>query len=64
MATMDMVKLYGGEPANFLDVGGGVTEQQVYNAFHLLTADAHVRLTLSLQAVTCLLIALQIVRTV
>ena len=42
MATMDIIKLYGGEPANFLDVGGGVTEQQVYNAFHILTADAHV----------------------
>ena len=44
MATMDIVKLHGGEPANFLDVGGGVTEQQVYNAFHLLTSDAHVRI--------------------
>jgi succinyl-CoA synthetase beta subunit len=43
MATMDIIKLFGGEPANFLDVGGGVTEQQVYNAFHILTADAHVR---------------------
>lgn len=43
MATMDMVKLHGGEPANFLDVGGGVTEAQVYNAFHLLTSDAHVK---------------------
>ena len=64
MATMDMVKLYGGEPANFLDVGGGVTEQQVYNAFHLLTADAHVRLTFSLLVATCLLITLQIVWTV
>lgn len=42
MATMDIIKLYGGEPANFLDVGGGVTEKQVYNAFHILTADAHV----------------------
>lgn len=43
MATMDIIKLFGGEPANFLDVGGGVTEQQVYNAFHILTADAHVK---------------------
>jgi len=40
---MDIVKLFGGEPANFLDVGGGVTEKQVYNAFHLLTADEHVK---------------------
>ena len=42
MATMDIIKLFGGEPANFLDVGGGVTEKQVYEAFHILTADAHV----------------------
>ncbi|KAH3819549.1 succinate--CoA ligase [GDP-forming] subunit beta, mitochondrial-like [Dreissena polymorpha] len=43
MATMDIIKLYGGKPANFLDVGGGVTEKQVYEAFHILTADAHVK---------------------
>ncbi|WAR26683.1 SUCB2-like protein, partial [Mya arenaria] len=41
MATMDIIKLHGGEPANFLDVGGGVTEKQVYEAFHILTADVH-----------------------
>ncbi|CAC5419435.1 LSC2 [Mytilus coruscus] len=43
MATMDIIKLHGGEPANFLDVGGGVSEQQVHDAFHLLTGDAHVK---------------------
>lgn len=43
MATMDIVKLYKGEPANFLDVGGGVTENQVYHAFRILTADPQVR---------------------
>lgn len=42
MATCDIIKLHGGEPANFLDVGGGVSEQQVHDAFHLLTGDAHV----------------------
>ena len=42
MATMDIVKLYDGEPANFLDVGGGVTEKQVYHAFKILTADPQV----------------------
>ena len=42
MATMDIVKLYKGEPANFLDVGGGVTEEQVLNAFKLLSADSQV----------------------
>jgi succinyl-CoA synthetase beta subunit len=39
MATMDIIKLKGGEPANFLDVGGGATEEQVAKAFELLTAD-------------------------
>merc|ERR1712070_965321 len=39
MATMDIIKLKGGEPANFLDVGGGATEEQVAAAFKLLTAD-------------------------
>ena len=42
MATMDIIKLYGGEPANFLDVGGGVQEDQVKAAFKLLTSDAKV----------------------
>jgi len=42
MATMDIVKLNGGWPANFLDLGGGVTEGGVYHGFKLLTADAHV----------------------
>jgi len=42
MATMDLIKLYKGEPANFLDVGGGVTEGQVYQAFKLLTSDSQV----------------------
>jgi len=37
MATMDIIHLYGGEPANFLDVGGNVNENQVYEAFKLLT---------------------------
>jgi len=39
MATMDIIKLKGGDPANFLDVGGGATEEQVAAAFELLTAD-------------------------
>jgi len=42
MATMDLIKLHGGVPANFLDVGGGVTEGQVYHAFQILTSDAQV----------------------
>ena len=42
MATMDIVKLSGGEPANFLDVGGGVNEAQVQQAFKLLSADSQV----------------------
>jgi len=43
MATMDIIKHYGGEPANFLDVGGGATEQQVTDAFKILVADKRVK---------------------
>ncbi|CAG0888654.1 unnamed protein product, partial [Darwinula stevensoni] len=43
MATMDLIKLHGGEPANFLDVGGGVQENQVYHAFKLITSDWNVK---------------------
>jgi succinyl-CoA synthetase beta subunit len=42
MATMDIVKLHGGEPANFLDCGGAVTEEQVFHAFKILTSDPQV----------------------
>lgn len=44
MSTMDIIKLKGGDPANFLDVGGGATEEQVQKAFELLNADPKVRL--------------------
>jgi len=43
MATMDAIKLNGGSPANFLDVGGGATKDQVTAAFKLLNADPHVK---------------------
>ncbi len=43
MATMDIIKHNGGEPANFLDVGGGATEQQVTEAFKILVADKRVK---------------------
>ncbi|HLH13010.1 MAG TPA: ADP-forming succinate--CoA ligase subunit beta [Methylovirgula sp.] len=43
MATMDIIKLYGAEPANFLDVGGGATKEKVAAAFKIITADAHVK---------------------
>jgi succinyl-CoA synthetase beta subunit len=43
MATMDIIKHYGGEPANFLDVGGGASEEQVTEAFKLLIADPNVK---------------------
>uniref|UniRef100_A0A0B7AE21 Succinate--CoA ligase [ADP-forming] subunit beta, mitochondrial n=1 Tax=Arion vulgaris TaxID=1028688 RepID=A0A0B7AE21_9EUPU len=42
MATMDIIKLHGGTPANFLDVGGGATAQQVAEAFKLITSDSRV----------------------
>ena len=43
MATMDIIKFYGGNPANFLDVGGGATEEQVTEAFKILIADKNVK---------------------
>jgi succinyl-CoA synthetase beta subunit len=43
MATMDLVQLAGGEPANFLDVGGGANEEQVKNAFRIILSDRNVR---------------------
>ncbi|MEW8278286.1 MAG: ADP-forming succinate--CoA ligase subunit beta [Candidatus Thiodiazotropha sp.] len=46
MATMDMVKLHGGEPANFLDVGGGTTAERVTEAFKLILSDAKVKTVL------------------
>jgi succinyl-CoA synthetase beta subunit len=46
MATMDIIKLAGGEPANFLDVGGGASAEQIENAFRILVSDAHVKAVL------------------
>ncbi len=46
MATMDIIKLYGGEPANFLDVGGGASKDKVAAAFRLLLSDPHVEAVL------------------
>jgi succinyl-CoA synthetase beta subunit len=46
MATMDIIKLAGGEPANFLDVGGGANAEQIRNAFRILMSDAHVKAVL------------------
>jgi succinyl-CoA synthetase beta subunit len=46
MATMDIIKLAGGEPANFLDVGGGANAEQIKNAFRILMSDANVKAVL------------------
>ncbi len=43
MATMDIIKLYGGEPANFLDVGGGATKERVTEAFKIILSDPNVK---------------------
>ena len=43
MATMDIIKLYGQEPANFLDVGGGASKEKVTAAFKLILADKNVK---------------------
>jgi succinyl-CoA synthetase beta subunit len=46
MATMDIIKLAGGEPANFLDVGGGANQEQIRNAFKILMSDKNVKAVL------------------
>jgi succinyl-CoA synthetase beta subunit len=43
MATMDIIKVYGGEPANFLDVGGGASKEKIAEAFKVILSDPHVR---------------------
>src|SRR5207244_3865497 len=50
MATMDIIKFYGGDPANFLDVGGGATEEQVTEAFNILIVDKKVKALLVIAA--------------
>ena len=42
MATMDIIKLHGGNPANFLDLGGGIREDGVFQAFKIITSDKRV----------------------
>ncbi|HXC18048.1 MAG TPA: hypothetical protein VNV60_11460, partial [Holophagaceae bacterium] len=46
MGTMDIIKYYGGSPANFLDVGGGATEEAVKNAFRIILGDKEVKAVL------------------
>ena len=46
MASMDMIKLAGGEPANFLDVGGGATPEKIVKAFKLVSSDEKVKVIL------------------
>jgi succinyl-CoA synthetase beta subunit len=46
MATMDLIKLHGGQPANFLDVGGNATAHRVTQAFKLILSDTHVKAVL------------------
>ena len=46
MSTMDLIKIHGGEPANFLDVGGGANEDQVTEAFRIILADKNVKAVL------------------
>ena len=46
MATMDMIQLHGGKPANFLDVGGGVTQERVQEAFKIILSDSKVEAVL------------------
>ena len=43
MASLDIIKMYGGEPANFLDVGGGASKEKVANAFKIILSDKGVK---------------------
>ena len=45
MATMDMIKLHGGSPANFLDIGGGASAKEVMDGFKILSSDPNVSCT-------------------
>lgn len=45
MATMDIIKLYGGYPANFLDIGGGASSKEVLNGFYIFNSDPNVNNT-------------------
>ena len=59
MATMDVIKLYGGEPANFLDVGGGANEEQVKTAFSIILEDPNVKgILVNIFGVLCVVILL------
>jgi succinyl-CoA synthetase beta subunit len=60
MATMDIIKLHGGTPANFLDVGGNASEEQVVEAFKILTADPKVKAILVNIFGTCLALPLRL----
>ena len=55
MATMDIIKHYGGSPANFLDIGGGASIDEVKNGFNVLGSDDHVRLIKGLSTLALLL---------
>jgi succinyl-CoA synthetase beta subunit len=58
MATMDIIKLYGGEPANFLDVGGGATKERVTAAFKIILSDANEAVLINIYGiVSCATIA-------
>ena len=46
MASLDIIKMYGGEPANFLDVGGGASKEKVSSAFKIILSDQGVKVIL------------------
>ena len=59
MATMDIIKHYGGDPANFLDVGGGATKEKVTEAFKIILSDEKVKgFSLTFSAVSCVVTSL------
>ena len=53
MATMDIIQLYGGEPANFLDIGGGASSKEVMDGFHIFNSDPNVSFSVLCELDTC-----------
>ena len=56
MATMDVIKLHGGSPANFLDIGGGASAKEVMDGFHILDGDKNVRNSIITLYTSCYLL--------
>lgn len=64
MATMDIIKLYGGYPANFLDIGGGASRREVMDGFYIFNSDPNVRTYMYAAYNTCVAMITHCMRAV